>query len=433
MTAKIKMPGKNPDNIWNIVLWNLNDSEYNGYVEAEVQWAHEFDWYDKGIALEDADGNRIETQIIAEHSAIPRFRSRFIFKASVPPMGYKAYKLIRNNVEQEQVDSKMPNCIETDRFRYTISQQNGGISEVYDKEKQCVIARNLFAPVCYEDDGDAWCFNIEHYGEKIGEFSLIGAEVAESGEFTDDIRLTLKYCNSVLTLLYRFYKHENYFDLSYTINWNEAHTVFKFDCETDSSSVLVSTPYGQMRREDALADKPMGEWLKADDILFLTGSNFAYNFHDKTLGITILRSPVYGDFRLGKLPKKYNMIMEQGITTGKIRTMLDFGYPISEAMCFLNPPTVICESNHGGELPPETGFFSLSAENAAIHAIKYAEDGNGIIFRIVSGADRKQEAVLSAFDAQFVITLGEYEIKTLKYCDGKLIEVNMLENELTEK
>ncbi len=87
MTAQIKMPGKNPDNVWNLVLWNLNCCEYDGYVEAEIEWAHEFDWYDGGIILEDADGNRTETQIIDEHSAIPRFRTRFIFKSQIPSMG----------------------------------------------------------------------------------------------------------------------------------------------------------------------------------------------------------------------------------------------------------------------------------------------------------------------------------------------------------
>ena len=73
------MPGKNPDNAWNIVVWNLNAVEYNGYIEAEVQWAHEFPWYDKGILLEDSEGNKYECQIIRERSVIPRFRSRFLF------------------------------------------------------------------------------------------------------------------------------------------------------------------------------------------------------------------------------------------------------------------------------------------------------------------------------------------------------------------
>lgn len=430
MTSKVKMPGKNSENIWNIVLWNLNDCAYNGYAEAEVQWAHEFDWYDKEIALEDADGNKVETQIIAEHAAIPRFRSRFIFKTSVPPMGYKAYKLIQTNEDIKPVCDAVPNYIETETFRYTLSKENGCISEVYDKKNRCVTARNLFVPACFEDLGDTWCFNIENYGKRIGEFSVIKAEIAESGDLTDDIRLTLKFQDSVLVLVYRFYKEEKYFDLSYTVNWNEEHIVFKFECETESKTLSVSTPYGQMQRETDLKDKPMGEWILTDEALFLTGSNFAYNFYDDKLGITVLCSPVYGDLRLGELPKKYNMIMEQGITGGRIRAMFNFAYPISEAMSFLNPPKVICESNHDGCLSACDSFFSLCAEKAAINAIKYAEDGDAIIIRISCTFDHTQSAVLTVFGKEYEIKLSAYEIKTLKYHKGELSEVNLLENEL---
>ena len=56
MTRRIRTPGKNPDTIWNIVVWNLNGKPYEGTIEAEVQWVHEFDWYDKGIRLEDEGG-----------------------------------------------------------------------------------------------------------------------------------------------------------------------------------------------------------------------------------------------------------------------------------------------------------------------------------------------------------------------------------------
>ena len=91
VTNRINMPGRNPDNEWNIVVWNLNTEKYNGYIEAEVQWLHEFPSYDKGILLEDSEGNKYECQIIRERSVIPGFRSRFLFKSEIPAMGYKAF------------------------------------------------------------------------------------------------------------------------------------------------------------------------------------------------------------------------------------------------------------------------------------------------------------------------------------------------------
>lgn len=431
MTAQMKMPGKNPDNVWNIVLWNLNCCEFNGYAEAEVQWAHEFEWYDKGINLEDENGNRIDTQIIAEHSAIPRFRSRFIFKACIPPMGYKAFKVIRDNTNIPEKQKDNITKIETNNFVYRISDKNGSIEGIYDKIQNKQTATNLFVPTCYEDDGDTWCFNIESYGKKKGEFTLVKAEVTESGAVMDKVKLTLKYNASIMYMYYTFYHAEDYFDVEYSVNWNEEHTVFKLSNNIDDNEITVSTPYGQMKRNKSILDKPMGEWLRTDSLVYLTGSNFAYNFYDNTLGLTVLRSPIYGDFRLGELPERDYTIMEQGITEGRIRVMIGkCNNPSNEAASFNNPPIIVCESNHDGKLPPENSYISLEADNAIISTVKYSEDNSGMILRIVDYSGADQNVVLNAFGNKYDIGLMANEIKTIKLNKSGISEVNLLEDSI---
>ena len=113
-------------------------------------------------------------------------------------------------------------------------------------------------------------------------------------------------------MYYKFYKGEEYFDIDYIVNWNEEHTVFKMDCELYDDNITVSTPYSKMRRIKSKSDKPVGEWLKTDKYTVLSNGLFAYNFYDNKLGFTVLRSPIYGDFRLEELPQKDHMIMEQG-------------------------------------------------------------------------------------------------------------------------
>lgn len=51
ITNMIAMPGKNPDNAWNLAVWNLNGFPIDAPIEAEVQWAWEFPWYNGGITL----------------------------------------------------------------------------------------------------------------------------------------------------------------------------------------------------------------------------------------------------------------------------------------------------------------------------------------------------------------------------------------------
>lgn len=429
VAANIQMPGKNSENEWNLVIWNLNCCGFDGYIEAEVQWAHEFEWYDGGIVLEDKDGRRIETQIIEEHSAIPKFRSRFIFKADLYPLGYKCYKVIKNNINQKKQLLTDCGVIETKRYTYTISEQDGSIVQIFDKNKKCIEANNLFVPNCYEDNGDTWCFNIDSYGKLLGGFTAVKSELVEYGELFDKLKITLTYNNSLLYLYYKFYNNEDYFDVEYVVNWNEKHTVFKFNCDTDDKAVDVSTPYSHMMRGKSDKDRPMGEWLETEKLLFLTGSIFAYNFQDNTIGFTVLRSPIYGDFRLGELEEKDYMITEQGITGGSMRVLLKNKryFQSEEAMRFNNRPVVVCESNHSGRCEQTDSYVSLKAANAVISTVKYAENDDGTVVRIVDFSGEEQTAVMSLFGKEYSISLKANEIKTLKLSNGVLTEVNILE------
>lgn len=281
-------------------------------------------------------------------------------------------------------------------------------------------------PNCYRDDGDAWCFNIESYGERHGGFSVEDAELTERGEIFDKINVSLKYKNSLLKIYYKFYKSEEYFDVDYIVNWNESHTVFKFDCELNNENVIVATPYGAVRRGKAKADKPMGEWLKTDKYTVLSNGFFAYNFYNNNLGFTVLRSPIYGDFRLGELPKKDHMIMEQGVTNGRIRVLIGENLAPSDAMKFNNPPTVVCESNHSGKLPPADSFISVISDSTVVSAVKHSEDDNGIIIRIVNYGTA-ENVKLNFFGKDYNVPTGNREIKTLKYKNNTLTDVDMLE------
>ena len=127
--------------------------------------------------------------------------------------------------------------------------------------------------------------------------------------------------------------------------------------------------------------------------------------------------------------------MEQGETSGRIRVMLGEKerLPYNEAMRMNNRPIVICESNHGGKLPQTNSFASLKAEGAVLSVVKYAEDGDGIILRIVDHSGKQQDAVLSLLGKEYAVHLGAYEIKTLK-TDGRTVwETDLLERAAGER
>ncbi len=428
VTRKVKTPGKNPDNAWNIVLWNLNAVPYNGYVEAEVQWLHEFDAYQKGLVLEDENGKKYPCQVIREKSVIPGFRSRFIFNADVPAMGYKALKLIQTGEDVEKTDIDIYE-IKTDKLCISFSKETGCIEKISDRETGINICNKTFVPVVYGDDGDTWCFNVTTYESKPSYCKFVGAEVIESGNLFTEIKMTYSYKSSKIEMYYRFYTGKSYFDVRYRVNWEEKHTVLKFECDAGANEHISAVPAGFIKREETEPDVPAGLWIKTENMAVTSDSIFAYNMKNNILGLTILRSAIYGDFRMGDIDYSVDYdIIDRGITEGSIRMFFE-GDLWNEAESFNNKPVVICEANHDGTLAPEHSFADLS-DGAVLMALKKCEDDDSIVVRIAESEGTGTTATLNVFGNSYKLTLAPYEIKTIKLAkDGTYKEIYMTEEE----
>lgn len=428
VTNQIQMPGKNPDNVWNLVVWNLNAAEFDGYIEAEVQWVHEFPWYDKEIVLEDKEGNRYDCQIIRERSVIPRFRSRFLFRAQIPSMGYKAFKVVQTGKDVPKQSLENPFVLETNQYTVTLSE-TGEIVSVYDKKSNKNLCGTLLKPVCFQDDGDTWCFNIEHYGEQCEPFRFEKIEVTECGTFRTIVKATYSFRSSKLELYYILYKDTDYMDVRYKVNWNEKHLAFKLMSEVSSNQHTAAVAYGSSERGEIKPDVPVGEWLMTDTLSFCTDRIFAYNMVDNKLGLTVLRSPICGDLRISEIDLETDYdISDQGIGEGTIRVY--FGKiqnPMEAASALNNPPIVLCEANHEGALDSEQSFLSAKAESVNVTVLKQAEGDEATIIRGVELNGQSQQIDLVLKGQSYSLTVSPYEIFTVRIENGKIEKTNMLE------
>lgn len=400
ITKKIDMSGDMP---WNIVVWNTSAKEYDGYIEAEVQWLHEFDAYDGGVELYDEDGNIYPCQIILSRSVIKGFRSRFVFKAKIQPVGYKVFSL-RQTGEKAEAPCKHPDTSVMDMIK----------------------------PVCFADDGDTWCFNTDGYGNEPLCPALESTEVTERGIHRTTFKRVYRFNSSLIELYYTFYD-EDYFDIRYNVNWNEKHTVLKLACDFGCDTLYASAPFYCEKREDSDWDKPMGEWVTVSkdgkNVSVFADSLFSYSKSGGTLMLSVLRSCIYGDLRLCELDENADYpYMEQGICEGRLRVLFhgdDCDIP-NIASQFNCPPVVITDTNHKGYLERQDSFVSIGEENVIISAIKKCEYDDGYIVRLCNYTGEIKNTTLEFFDKSFDITLSPFEIQTLKITDT-IEKVNIIE------
>ncbi len=403
ITKDIKTLGKNENgDIWNVVVWNFNGAPFNGYIEVEVQWAHEFEWYEKGIELVDESGKVYPCQIIEAKAVIPRFRSRFVCKVDPPSFGYKLYKVVRNEKSLEQFDEEFLN---SERLQKIL---------------------NTFVPVCYKDNGDTWCFNVKGYAKKLS-LKHVQRSVVENGELRKIVKDVYKFKNSLLTLYYVYYVNEDYFDVKFKVNWNEKHIALKLETQVDSDNHVASVPYGKVNRKSSKRDLPVGEFLETKDKKFLLDGIFAYNVANKKIGFTLLRSSIYGDLRIREidLDKEFDHLGE-GVSEGTIRVCESNNGVVG----FINQPTTIVEANHGGCLPCENSYLEINEDGIDTAVIKMAEQGNGVIVRLTETLGKKKTIEFKMKNQTYKVKVSPFEIKTLLIEDGKAVETDMLENKI---
>ncbi len=420
VTKNIKMPGKNPDNPWNLVVWNLSVFETECEIEAEVQWAWEFDWYKDGIKVADSEGNEYPCQIITERSVLPGFRSRFVFKAKLPSMGYKCFKVIKTDEKVEKTG-----CAS----RYKIDFDETGINRVSDTVTGKTIAINLFAPYATHDYIDTWGFNGLTFGPEKEFLKLEDYHITEEGFLRTAIKTTWILGNSKVEMTYLL--HGDNIECRWRAIWQEKNKTLKFRltpaCEI--SEITVATPYGSIRRAKSEYERPVGEYMNIGDEMTVSCDNtFAYDFDGENINFTAVRNVLFAHLNDGSFKPSTDLpYMGQGITEGKFKVTFD-GNPAKAGALFQNPPVIVCEANHDGTMPSEMSFAGADADNVMLTVVKPAENDDTLVVRLYETEGKKTDCNIKIFDKVYSSSFGEKEIKTLSISKVAADEIMMTEN-----
>ena len=407
ITNHIAMPGKNPDNAWNLVVWNLNGFALNEPIEAEVQWAWEFPWYNGGITLTDADGCDYPTQIVTEECVVPSFRSRFVFRAEIPAGGYKCFIVRQTARSQPSIR------------RYNLTSDPAGGFNVTDTDTGNTL-NGLFSPYVRYDECDTWGFNKTVFDPERQRLVLNSLEVIEDGLLRTTYKAVYSYNRSSLTMFIRLY--DDRIVCEYRCLWNEERCALQLGFKSDICT--ASIPFGFVERDPSEYEMPMAQWLEGSGFSLGTDSAFSYDFDGSQIGVTLLRNALFGDLRTEPLdPQREYTYMGQGETAGVLQMCFQSGKRAAASLN--NPPIVLSEANHCGTLPEQKSFFSC--DGAYLSAVKKAEESDLMIYRIVEENGTDTMAQLTVDGQTFPLQLRPFEIRTVAFDGNEVHCVDMLE------
>ncbi len=413
--------------------------------------------------LTDEAGAQLPFQRVQSH-ATAGGRTRIVFMAELPPLGYRVYRLLTDDSVPASTSEDTPDltasetCLEKERFRLTFDSETGYLISLYDKEAGIeALAGPAARPTVIDDPSDTWSHDVFRFDNVIGAFKATRMRVVEQGPVRAVLRVESAYGNSRLIQDFTVYRDRELIDVHVTLDWNETLKMLKlrFPVNAYYMKVTHAIPYGQIQRPANGDEEPMQSWVDVSGMArgthapyglsVLNNGKSSVDVNTSDIGLTVLRSPVYAHHVPAQLDADtdYTYIDQgrQTFTYGLLphRGSWEEAGTVHRA-AELNEPAValIATYRPKGSLPLSDSFVAVDRDNVVVTVLKEAEEGEALILRAYETAGEQTHATvkLPKWDAQIEADFAPSEIKTFRIpiaaglsqvALGEISEIGLLE------
>ena len=431
-----------------IVVFNPN--AFSGKFEVEM----ESPCLKENQVLVDEEGTQIPLQTV-QSLASSNGRTRLVFIAELPALGYRTYRLVIREAARTFPDVECSgNTAENRWFKIAFDEKTGYISSLYKKNDGTEYFSGPAAvPVVIEDKSDTWSHGVRIFDKVKGRFEGVSVKRVECGPVKCVIRVTSTYGSSRIFQDFSIYRELDYIRVKTTVDWHEKMSMLKlrFPMQLNYLRASWEIPYGVAQREPNGEEYPMQNFLDTEGanpgletaingLPFLNDGKSSGSIAGKEVSMTVLRSPIYANHEPYQPDENLEYVyVDQGVQT------FTYGlYPHDgswEDACTVQrsrelneKPIALFETYHKGELPQSASFLSVSANNVLVTVMKEAEDGSGdLILRLVETAGRACETQVEVhgLNREFTLAFTPFEIKTVRIPVHSQLEI--LENDLLER
>ena len=326
----------------------------------------------------------------------------------VPALGYKvlwvdyapgsAAALPRGT----ETDGGKSFVLENANLRVTIDKTTGCITSLFDKRGNFETlapgscGNELQAFKDLPKKYDAWNIDPGTYDKAPTLLTMADSVEAVGGTA---VRVSRSWQSSKFVQTISLAADANQVDVDNRIDWHERHVLLKasFALAATSGMATYEIPYGSIERpttrnnswEQAQFEVPALRWADLGNgkqgFSLINQTKYGYDAVGNLLRLTLLRSPTSPDPEADQGKQHFHYALYPHAGTWKdaltVRHGYDYNYPL----------TAIAVMPHGGSLPAEHSFASVTPDNVVLTAVKKAEDSNGLIFRVYEWAGKQSE------------------------------------------
>ncbi len=282
--------------------------------------------------------------------------------------------------------------------------------------------------------------------------------IIEDGPVRTIIESVFVYHRSAVVRWYVFSKRCPMFEIRERVIWNERSTMLKMEVPLGfrPEATVSETPYSAAARDVPKhhVEQSNQRWVKAVEaggrrwVGIVNSASYAHSITGSTLYANVLRSPPYGTSWLtDEVPERedrYILRHDQGEHEVQFGLLFGTGgnnLPLVQAAAMMNVPPVWLayrppgpqQANRASAAPP---LVEIEPATVELVALKRAEEGKGLVLRLMEHAGRKTECRLRFHrpEGKADVAIGPYQLKTLLVRRSgrglRAVETNLVEEPL---
>jgi alpha-mannosidase len=420
--------GTQPVVVFNPHPWPMHadaELEFAGFPSSEAR-------------LVDDEGAEVPVQRTRSHATVNGARGRVVFRAQLPPLGYRVYRLL--NGGSNPATPPRGTSLSNEHVSLEVDPRTGRLTRL-ELDGVNVIADGPHA-VVVRDLSDTWGHRVRAYDDAIGEFACTSARIVESGPVRSILRVESGYESSTLVEEYVLSAGARTVDVRITIDWREQLKLLKLRYPTTVSSPVATyeIPYGSVARPANGDENPAQNWVDVSGegagLSVANDGKYGHDVQGGDIGVTVLRSPVYAWHEPKELdPDGIYDYMDQGVQELTLRLVPHHGdrheaETVRRAAELNQPALAMLESFHAGPLPRVASFAGDGQGSVVMTVLKRAEEDDALVVRAYETHGRPAQARIEVLGRSIEADFGPAEIKTFRVPqdhESPIVETDLLE------
>lgn len=434
-------PGLVPLAIFNPHAWEVKTC-----IEIEISQPKE------AVILLDSENQPLPFQFVRSQ-ATTGGRTRLSFVATLPPMGYRLYRLVSGVEKKETAPIQASQTVlDNGRYRLEFNLESGTIRSLRDLVRNCeLLIADGAVPVVLNDVSDTWSHNVFTFtGPQAGVMCARKVELIDHGPVKAVIRVTSEFGKSTIIQEFAMFKELDGIEVAVKVDWHEHQKMLKlrFPLNIIQMKATWEIPYGHIEHMANGEEEPGQNWIDLSGvsndcsqrvgISLLNDGKYSFDVNIRDMGLTVLRSPIYAHHMpLVPDPEQVYPYMDQGIQKFNYTILPHAGSwdeagTVRRAAELNQRPLALVTTIHPGPLAHSASYAAVDPENLVVSVVKHAEENDDLVVRCyeTAGIGTQGCIQLPAWNRTINAQFGPCEIKTFRVPQDSslaVVETNLLE------